>query len=204
VYHQAVSDVTAFILAGGRSSRMGQDKAFLELAGRTLLDRALDLAASVAPEVRVVGDQTKFLHVGRTIEDVFPGRGPLGGIHAALTKSQTELNLVIAVDLPFLEPRFLSYLLSQASQTTTLATVPRTGDGWQPLCAVYRQDFAPVAEQSLRKKRNKIDALFKLVETREIGDVELRRMGFADRMFRNLNTPEDLQAAERALAENPR
>jgi molybdopterin-guanine dinucleotide biosynthesis protein A len=197
VYHQRVGDLTAFILAGGLSSRMGRDKAFLELGGRTLLDHATALAGSVAPHVRVVAPQERFLTVTKTIEDVFPGCGPLGGIHAALTHTATELNLVLAVDLPLIEPRFLAYLASQASQTGAVVTVPNAAGGWQPLCAVYRRDFAPVAEAALKKKKCKIDSLFSRVQTRVLAHAELTRMGFSVEMFRNLNTPDDFRQAER-------
>ena len=195
MYHQRVEPIAAFILAGGKSTRMGQDKAFLELEGETLLARAITLAASAASEIRLVGDPQKLLPFGRVVEDVFPDRGPLGGIHAALTNSTADLNLVLAVDLPFVEPRFLAYLLSVASQSGAIVSVPRASGGWQPLCAVYRREFGPVAERALRKRKNKIDALFSQVETRVISEEELERMGFSTEMFRNLNTAEDVERA---------
>ena len=112
-----VDDVTAFILAGGKSSRMGADKAFLELKGRTLLHRALDLMRSLTPEAIIVGERSKFARLGTVVEDVFRERGPLGGIHAALAATATDLNLVLAVDLPFVDAAFLKYLVKQARGT---------------------------------------------------------------------------------------
>src|ERR1700693_1943525 len=168
-----VDDVTAFVLAGGKSTRMGKDKAFLEFRGRILLARALELAAGVGQEVRIVGDPRKFAAFGRVVEDIYRERGPLGGIHAALKSSSTELNLILAVDLPFVQPNFLNYLISVARETMALATVPRAGDGLQPLCAVYRREFAQAAEQSLARGKNKIDALFAEVQTRIVGPKEL-------------------------------
>ena len=93
--------VTAFILAGGKSTRMGTDKAFVEYDGRTLLARALDLARSVTPDVRIVGSAEKFAPFAPVVEDIFCDCGPLGGIHAALRSSPTELNVMLAVDTPF-------------------------------------------------------------------------------------------------------
>jgi molybdopterin-guanine dinucleotide biosynthesis protein A len=196
VYHQRVGDLTAFILAGGRSRRMGRDKAFLELGGRTLLSRAMELANAIAPAVRIVAPQEKFLTIARTIEDVYPDCGPLAGIHAALACTTTELNLMLAVDLPFVETDFLTYLIAQASQVSALVTVPEAGKGLQPLCAIYRRDFREVAEQALKKKKNKIDSLFADVETRVISEPEMTRMGFSAKMFQNLNTPEEFAKAE--------
>ena len=203
VYHQRVGDLTAFILAGGQSRRMGQDKAFLELGGRTLLDHALALANAVARVVRIVAPREKFLTIALTIEDVFPNHGPLGGIHAALRSTATELNLVLAVDLPFVEADFLTYMIAQASQVSALVTLPEAGKGLQPLCAVYRRDFREVAERALKKKKNKIDALFPDVETRVIAESEISGMGFPVKMFQNLNTPEDFAKAQQLFDQSP-
>lgn len=190
------SAVTAFVVAGGKSTRMGRDKAFLELEGETLLARALRLAGAVAGEVRIVGGAKKFGAYGRVVEDVYRDRGPLGGIHAALLSTTTELNLILGVDLPLVEPRFLQYLILQAHESGAMVTVPRAGGGLQPLCAVYRKSFSSIAEQALRQGNNKIDALFVQVKTHVMEEGELNRLGFAAQMFRNLNTPEDWKQVE--------
>ncbi len=190
------SRITAFILAGGKSTRMGADKAFVLLDGRTLLARALELARSVTPDVRIVGDPAKFAAYGQVVQDVFPGCGPLGGIHAALRTSSAELNLILAVDVPFLSLALLQYLLERARHCASAAvTVARSGENWQPLCAVYRRDFAEVAEQALRAGNYKIDALFETSRTQTITEEELKAAGFPPTMFRNLNTREELAAA---------
>lgn len=200
MYDQRLKDetefVTAFVLAGGRSSRMGSDKAFLRLGDETLLSHALKVAGAVAGEVRIVGDARKFAAFGRVIEDVYRDRGPLGGIHGALYSSATELNLVLAVDLPFVGPQLLEYLLLRARESSAMVTVPRAGGGLQPLCAVYHRGFAEVAEQLLREGKNKIDSRFATVGTCIIEEDELVRAGFSAEMFRNLNTPEELEQAK--------
>ena len=194
----ADSGVTAFVLAGGKSSRMGSDKAFLRLGEETLLSQALKTACAVAREVRIVGDVKKFAAFGRVVEDVYRDRGPLGGIHAALSSTMTDLNLMLAVDLPFVGAKFLKYLLVRAREPGITVTVPRAGSGLQPLCAVYRSEFAEVAERSLRDGKNKIDALFETVPTCVIEQVELVQAGFSVEMFRNLNTPEEFEMARGA------
>jgi molybdopterin-guanine dinucleotide biosynthesis protein A len=198
VYDLAVEDLAAFVLAGGQSTRMGKgkDKAFLELAGRTLLVRALELAASVSRKVYIVGESAKVAAFGKVVEDIYRQRGPLGGIHAALARSTKDLNLMLAVDLPFIEPAFLSYLVSQSREQGAMVTVPQAQGRWQPLCAVYRREFGAIAEQSLREGRNKIDALFLSSLTWAVSEEEMLRNGFSPQMFRNLNTPEELQAAK--------
>jgi molybdopterin-guanine dinucleotide biosynthesis protein A len=191
-------DLTAFVLAGGKSTRMGVDKAFADYEGRTLLARALDLARSVTSDVRIVGSQEKFAPFAPVVEDIFRDCGPLGGIHAALRASSTELNLVLAVDTPFVSWAFVQYLITQArGAPEAAAVVPRDGAFSQPLCAVYRREFADAAESALRSGRNRIDGLFDAVRTRVIERGELERAGFSRAIFRNLNTPEELEAEKR-------
>jgi molybdenum cofactor guanylyltransferase len=188
-------EVTAFILAGGKSTRMGRDKAFVDYDGRTLLARALDLARSLTPEVRIVGSREKFAPFAPMVEDVFRDCGPLGGIHAALRASMTELNLMLAVDTPFVSTAFLQYLVGQGhAAPEAVAVVPRCGGYLHPLCAIYRREFAGAAENALRTGRNKIDPLFAVVRTRVIEPQELEAAGFTPALFRNLNTPEGLEA----------
>jgi molybdopterin-guanine dinucleotide biosynthesis protein A len=197
-----VGDITGFVLAGGKSSRMGQDKALLELAGRTLLERAMALVRSVTPEVWIVGSSTKFEHFGTVVEDAHTNRGPLGGIHAALRSTRSELNLLLAVDLPFVEAPFLAYLAKTARESDAMVTVVRDSGHWQPLCAVYRRSFGVLAEEALLQRKNKIDALFKEAKTRVIDEDEMTVQGFNPAMFHNLNTPEDWRAAEQILGKH--
>jgi molybdopterin-guanine dinucleotide biosynthesis protein A len=199
-----MEQLTAFILAGGKSTRMGEDKAFLKLKGRTLLDRALDTVRTLTPEVIIVGERSKFSKFGTVVEDVFRDRGPLGGIHAALTASATDLNLILALDMPFVEKSLLKYLAREASGTDAVVTVPRTATGWQPLCAVYRKVFGPLAERSLIQGQNKVDALFSDLKVFVIDDRDLERHGFSEAMFRNLNTRRDFEQARRQRSKTPR
>lgn len=188
-------DVAAFVLAGGKSSRMGSDKAFLELNGRTLLAWALDRVRGVTSDFHIVGPRAKFEPFGPTIEDVYKDRGPLAGIHTALHTSTRELNLVLAVDLPYMDPSFLTYLVAKARGNDSLAMVPRAAGGWQPLGAVYRRGFGEIAEQALQRGRNKIDALFEGISVGTIEESELKMAGFSDKIFQNLNTPAEFEAA---------
>jgi molybdopterin-guanine dinucleotide biosynthesis protein A len=190
-----MAELSAFLLAGGRSSRMGADKAFLELEGRTLLARALEVLRAVAPRVSIVGPASKFGSYAPVVEDVYPGRGPLAGIQAALAASATDLNLVLAVDLPFVTAWLLLFLAEQARASEALVTVPRIAGGFQPLCAVYRHGFEPLARAALEAGNNKIDALFPAAQTRIIDEAELSGFDFTAGMFENLNTPEDLRNA---------
>ena len=193
--------VTAFVLAGGKSARMGSDKAFLELGGTSLLARSLDLARAVTSDVRIVGDPEKFAAFGQVVPDIYPGRGPLGGIHAALSTSTTDWNLIIGVDLPFVELRFLQYLIAEARSADFVVTLPSAGGHLHPLCAVYRKTFLRLTERALAEGRNKLDALFSEIPVRVIREEELLAAGFDASIFRNLNTLDDWEQAKQQLAE---
>ncbi len=178
---------------------MGGDKALLEFDRRPLLTRMLELGSKLSDDVRIVGSREKLSGFGPVIEDLYPEHGPLGGIHAALGRTDRELSLVLAVDLPFLKAEFLAWLIGQARLTGSMVTVPRGGGGLQPLCAVYRRDFRALAENALAQGKNKIDSLFTQAPIRIVEDTEIQGLGFSPSMFDNLNTPADLEAARGRL-----
>jgi len=186
----------AYLLAGGRSTRMGGNKAFLNFRGQTLLERARTTLSAACGNVTIVGDPEPFASYGQVVSDVFPGCGPLAGIHAALKHSSAEVNLMLAVDMPFVSSDLLKFLLEAATDTNAMVTVPRTIRGLQPLCAVYRRAFAPFAERALREGRYKIDATFAEVPIHVIGGEKLAAAGFSDKDFFNVNTPGDYRMAD--------
>jgi molybdopterin-guanine dinucleotide biosynthesis protein A len=175
---------------------MGADKAFMDFGGRTLLDSAIGVMREVCPNLIIVGDPAKFATYGEAVPDRYRGCGPLAGIHAALLHSSAELNLVLAVDMPFVSRELLAFLLAGASETEDIVVVPRTAKGFQPLCAVYRRAFATAAEEALRAGKYKIDSVFSGVAVRFIEAEELARAGFSEREFFNVNTPGDLRTAQ--------
>jgi molybdopterin-guanine dinucleotide biosynthesis protein A len=194
------SQLSGFVLAGGKSTRMGQDKAAVTLNGRTLLEHALAVLREVCRNVAILGSHELYGSLAPVYEDIFPGCGPLGGIHAALAGSQTQFNLITAVDTPFLGPAFLSYLAERATAGDAIVTTPEIDDYTQPLCTIYSLDFLPIAEHALRIGNYKIVPLFPKGRTLVIKESELRRFAFAADMFENLNTPDDLARARRRLS----
>jgi phospholipid/cholesterol/gamma-HCH transport system ATP-binding protein len=107
------------------------------------------------------------------------------------------LNLILAVDMPFMSSEFLKYLVARAQESQASVTVARAAGGWQPLCAIYRRAFADTAEAALRAGQFKIDALFDSVPVHVITETELEEAGFAVTIFRNLNTRDEWEAASR-------
>jgi molybdenum cofactor guanylyltransferase len=189
--------LTGFVLAGGKSTRMGRDKAVLSLNGRTLLETALAAVHPVVNEVFILGPPEPYRAYAPVIADIFPGCGPLGGIHAALAETKTEFNLMIAVDTPFLSAALLRYLAKRALAARAVVTAPEINGYPQPLCAVYSRDFLLIAERALRAGAYKIVPLFPGNRTLVIRETELAQVAFTAEMFENLNTPEDLARAKR-------
>jgi molybdenum cofactor guanylyltransferase len=138
------------------------------------------------------------------IEDIIPECGPLGGIHAALTHTRADFNLIIAVDTPFLSASFLRFLVTRAVESNATVTTPEIAGYTQPLCAVYSREFLSIAEQALLAGKYKIVPLFPPDRTLTISENEMARFAFMPEMFDNLNTPEDLERARlRSITRKP-
>ncbi len=192
-----MENVTAFVLAGGQSSRMGFDKALLTFRHQTLLARALHVGAAVAGKVVIVGPRARYATYGEVVEDIYLGCGPLGGIHAALLRSKTDLNLVLSVDMPLMTSEFLKWLLGQASKAGEMIVIPDVLGGPQPLCAVYRRSLQELAEQALKNGDYKVGHLFSRAPTLYISQAKIYEAGFAPAIFRNVNTAEEYEALMR-------
>jgi molybdopterin-guanine dinucleotide biosynthesis protein A len=211
-----------FVLAGGRSTRMGQDKALLSLAGRSLLDLALDklralpLAGAPRGVPRIVAARSDLSAHATVIGDLHPGCGPLSGIEAALAASAQPLNVFLPVDLPLLPPQFLLWMLQRAAITGALVTVPRINGRPQPLCAVYHRDLLSHITASLGAGEHKVMPVITAAARAhspahhiDIFDVELVASANGQmpsyspvplyRWFHNCNTPEDLAGIGNAL-----
>jgi molybdopterin-guanine dinucleotide biosynthesis protein A len=199
------SQLAAFVLAGGKSSRMGRDKAALLLNGRTLLQHALATLREITSDVSILGSPQTYGDQGApVIADIIPDCGPLGGIHAALTQTRSDFNLIIAVDTPFLSVDFLKFLCARAMASGAVVTTPEIAGYTQPLCAVYSRRFLPIAEQALKSGNYKIVPLFPADGTLTIQDSEMAQFAFTPEMFDNLNTPEDMERAlRRPLSSSP-
>jgi molybdopterin-guanine dinucleotide biosynthesis protein A len=199
-------DVAAFVLAGGKSSRMGQDKAALALAGKTLLERAVGIARAASGQVGVVGSGESTRKIAAQlglpiVVDVFSDQGPLAGIHAALESQYARgLNFILAVDTPVITPQFVRYIVKRACSSEALVTVARAGGILHPLCAVYRREFVKRAQAALREHRNKIEAAFDQAALDVISEADLAACDFDPEMFANINTPADLIRAQSRLS----
>jgi molybdopterin-guanine dinucleotide biosynthesis protein A len=187
--------IEAFILAGGASSRMGREKALVELAGEPLALRLANLAGPLAEQVTLVGPPQSFVELPlRVLADDVPGLGPLGGIATALRVSRQEWNLVLGCDLPFLTAEWLQYLITRAASSSAQAVLPDGERGHrEPLCAMYhRSSFSHIAAALGRGARKVTDGLAGLrIEPIPAG--EWKRFDSEGLLFKNMNTPEDYE-----------
>jgi molybdenum cofactor guanylyltransferase len=190
-----------FILAGGESSRMGQNKALLEIGGTPLLLRIAGLAEEVVARSTIVGPRGMFEIFGLDcVEDEWPGQGPLGGIATALSRSRAEWNFVVACDLPYLTKEWLSYLKRRAEASGKDAVVPQNVFGAEPLCAFYRKRGEQEIRRALERGVRKVtDGLTSLV-IEKVAPEEWKPFDSEGLLFKNMNTPEDYEEAKARLS----
>jgi molybdopterin-guanine dinucleotide biosynthesis protein A len=188
--------VTGAVLAGGRSTRLGRDKALLTLHGEPLLARTVRLLRAVCDEVLVVGPPERAAVVPdtRVLPDERPGSGPLGGIATALRAMAGDRLLAVATDMPLLRPALLHYLLTASHGFDV--TVPRVEGRTHQLCAVYSRACLPLIDAQLARGDFKIDRFFTQVRLRIVDEAELRPYDPELLSFRNVNTEADWQAVQ--------
>jgi molybdopterin-guanine dinucleotide biosynthesis protein A len=194
--------VSAFILAGGESSRMGRDKARLELGGVPLILRTAKLVESVAGTPTVIGNPEAYTGFDlRAIADDWPGAGPLGGIATALRAAAAPWSLIVATDLPYLTREWLEYLIARSLATPADAVLPMNARGAEPLCAMYHQRAEPAIRKALERGTRKVtDGLLGMrVET--ITPAEWNPFDSEGLLFKNMNSPEDYEEAKARLGE---
>jgi molybdenum cofactor guanylyltransferase len=194
-----------FILAGGRSSRMGRDKAMLEIDGVTMIERAIDLLRSLDVETCIVGSSTEFPpHPdARVIPDVWPGAGPLGGIATALKHSSKDWNLVVACDIPYLTREWLEFLMRRAGASSAPAVVPRNERGAEPMCAVYHKRAEAAIRAALENGTRKVMDGLAMLKIEYIEPEEWKAFDSEGFLFKNMNTPADYQEAKARLGRCP-
>jgi len=217
-----VVDLTAVVLAGGQSRRMGTDKALLSLGGRTLIETVIATVSALSSEVIVVSNALESLrHLGvRLVSDVYPGKGSLGGIYTGLRQARTPYSLVVACDMPFLNLPLLRYMASLVSQADVI--IPRASDPSRPqahrrdpittqditakelhlhpLHAIYAQTCQRPIERLLAAGELRIIDFFPEVRVRYVEEAEVDRFDAAHLSLFNVNTPADLARAQAWLA----
>ncbi len=186
--------MTGIILAGGKNSRMGTDKAFLQINKELLIDKNIRLLKQVFPEVIiVVANPGRYLRQQATIvTDIFPDRGAMGGLYTGLFFSTNQYAFVTACDMPFLNPGFIQYMADKADGYDIV--IPSPPDGLQPLNAVYSRACLPAIKNRIDKNRLQIKGFYPGHKILEIPPAALGIFDPEGNMFTNINTPGDFAA----------
>ncbi|MGB9335085.1 MAG: molybdenum cofactor guanylyltransferase [Candidatus Acidiferrales bacterium] len=189
--------IAAYILAGGQSSRMGRDKAMLAPGGIPLLMRTAALVAPLAGPPIIVGPPTRYSALGyNVIPDDAPGIGPLGGIATALRHSNQGWNLILGCDLPFMTSDWLDYLIGRAVESSADAVIPQSAAGAEPLCAMYRKTCVTPVLAAIAKGVRKVTDAFAGLTIESVPPHEWKPFDESGQLFKNMNTPEDFEAAD--------
>jgi len=194
--------VTGVIQAGGKSARMGgRPKALLELGGRRIIERVLDVVAPVVDDVLIVTNTPElygFLGLPM-VADAWPEHGSLGGIFTGLAAAPGEAAFTVACDMPFLHREVARLVVARAGEGDVV--IPRVGPHLETLHALYAKACLPHIETRLRAGRLKIVGFFEDVRVVEIAEADVARHRAPDAVFMNVNTPEELERARGLLAE---
>jgi|SRR5271165_3834220 len=197
--------VVGYVQAGGGSTRFGRDKALVELAGKTMLARTIELVASVCSETMIVAGKGKYSSgPAPLIADHWPGQGPLGGILTALQASarrglQLEWNLMVSCDMPFLTREWLEFLCEQSQRSAAQVVVAESPNGWEPLCACWKTAAAPGVQKTFDSGIRKVTEAMKRLPMEVLDESVWKRFDTEGRLFWNMNTPADFEQARRIL-----
>ena len=188
--------VSAAIMAGGKSKRMGQDKAWIELDGEPLIRRVANVLAQVADEVIIVANDPKYATLGlRVVPDRFPDGGALGGIATGVSAATHDRVLVAACDMPFLSAEVWRVLLDHRFEADVV--IPKIGGEFETLHALYTKACVAPMERALAAGKMRVISFFDEVRVQPIEERELRIADPTLRSFTNVNTPEELASALR-------
>jgi molybdopterin-guanine dinucleotide biosynthesis protein A len=200
---RAESSITGIILAGGRGSRMGySDKASIDLAGQTLLDRRVALLSHVCSDLIVVANRLQSLDRDgyRVVRDVEEGWGSLMGLYSGLQESGDDLNFVTACDMPFLSEGLFRYMAGYAGSFDVV--IPRVGTFVEPLFAFYSKGCLHAIRKLVKQKEKRIRAFLDMIRARYVEEADLRRYDPELVSFQNINTKEDLKRARTLLEQS--
>jgi molybdopterin-guanine dinucleotide biosynthesis protein A len=186
--------VSAAIMAGGKSTRMGQDKAWIELDGEPLITRVARVLGEVADEVLVVANDPRYETLGlRVVRDKYPHGGALGGIATGVGAAAHDTVLVAACDMPFLSADLWRLLLGHVGEADVV--IPRVAAEYETMHALYSKSCLPHMVRAIAENRLRVISFFDAVSVKAIDEPELRAVDPTLRAFTNVNTPEELATA---------
>ncbi|HMU53601.1 MAG TPA: molybdenum cofactor guanylyltransferase [Nitrospira sp.] len=199
-----ITEVTGILLAGGKSRRMGEDKRFVEIGRRSLLERSLDILRSVFQDVVIViaQDSPDLSSAVPVVRDLVADCGSLGGLYTGLTHARTSRVFVVACDMPFFSQETVRYFLDLRSEADIV--MARLHNGWHPMHALYGRRCLPVMESMMTTKDLRIHRLVEhpMLRSHTVTAEDLKTVDPEGRAFLNINTPADLELARSIFANN--
>jgi molybdopterin-guanine dinucleotide biosynthesis protein A len=188
----SLKPITGVILSGGKSLRMGEDKAFIKIEGTPIIERIFLLLERLFQEVIVITNQGERYHYlgAKVYEDLIPNLGALGGLYTGIARSSFPYSFVIACDMPYVNRAVIEHLTEKTGDYD--AIIPRTEDGLQPLHALYSRRCLEAITEILRENKKRIVDFFPLVRVRIVEENGFHSLDPHRESFINLNTPEDV------------
>lgn len=185
-------ELTVALQAGGRSSRMGQDKSFVLFRGRPMIEVVMERVAGLGRETLLVTNKPDdYAHLGLPmVGDIYPDKGPLGGIYTAIERAGQPHVLVVACDMPWLNRTLLEHMIGLRDEADVI--VPRWDKFPEPLHAIYSKQCLEPIKAKLAADQLKITGFFGQVDVRFVERDEIARFDPDGRSFANINTPDDL------------
>ncbi|RCW50599.1 MULTISPECIES: molybdenum cofactor guanylyltransferase [Halanaerobium] len=196
--------INAVLLAGGESSRFGSDKALLPFAGKTLIEYIYDNLKTSFNRVIIVGSPVKysFLKEAEIREDIYQNRGPLAGIYTGLYFSKSSYNFVCGCDMPFLNSKYFDFIHKQAAESPEAEIIVSCFNGYlEPLAAIYQRSLLSNIKSEILKNNLKIKSFYQKSRKKIIKEEILKRNFKLEKLFFNLNYPEDQSKAINYLKE---
>jgi len=190
-------NASGIILAGGKNTRMGQNKSFLSINGERLIDKTLNLYRQIFTDIIIVtNDPLSYIEFtdAAIATDIYRGKGPLGGIYTGLFYAKNDYAFVCPCDMPFLKKDFVDYLLAQNGKCDVI--VPETAEGYQPLHAVYSRNCLPSIRRLILMDKLKITGFYRDMQVLPISEEQIRPFNEDGSLFQNLNTPEELEKVQ--------
>lgn len=193
------SEVFCFILAGGKSKRLGEDKVNSMIGNESLLELMIHKVSEIFKNVVIISRRdSKLPDTGnKVLYDLIPDCSSLGGIYTGLVKSPTYYNFFLSCDMPFIEKPFIEKMISEKRDYDIL--LPREGGNYQPLHAIYSKKCIPLTRNLLASGNLKIIDLFSKLNVRYIEKSSWVSYDKGKRMFLNINTSEDLEFARESI-----
>jgi len=193
---EAKTNMTAIILAGGNSIRMGQNKAFVPIDGVPIITRIHTLLTELFDEVIIITNQNDLFKNldSRIYADLLPDKGALGGLYTGVFFSRFDYSFCVACDMPFIKRSLVQFLIRNTDNAD--AVVPRTSDGLQPLHAIYSKRCLDAMRRVIDQGKYKIIDFYNLVKVKILEESDFLYLDPLKESFMNVNTPEELRFAK--------